>query len=166
MIRGLLSILSLLNMLALPGLVSAQEPPPTLDELTLRPGDTITWSPTAPHRLRFGGTVTHNNIEVKLTPFSDVQKILDVSPALKADAQGVALAETGAKVTAKVKADAATSGVSEFFFTCGFTPHTGLMVTVPFKIAPSKGEPARNVEIVSANPPRWILKSDKKLTRP
>jgi hypothetical protein len=148
------------------GLLSAQEQAPTPDDLTLRPGDTITWSPSPPHRVRFGGTVTHNNTAVKLTPFEDVQKILDISPPLSADPQGVALADVGATVTAEVKKDAATAVVPEFFFTCGFIPHTGLMVTVPFKIMPSDGRPVRNVQIVSANPPRWILKIEKNLTRP
>lgn len=170
MAKMFLWILSLVALLAVSaGPVSAQEPPPTPDDLILRPGDTITWSPSAPHRVRFGGTVTTPNGTVTLTPFGDVQKVLDISPPLTADAQGVALAPTGAQVTATVKAGAATSGVSEFFFTCGFNLHTGLMVTVSFKIAP-----ARNVEIVSAdNPPRWLLKppppppqGNKKLTRP
>jgi hypothetical protein len=168
MVRTLLRVLSLLGTLAVGlGLLSAQEPAPTPDDLTLRPGDTITWSPSPPHRVRFGGTVTHNNTAVQLTPFADVQKVLDINPPLSADPQGVTLAEVGATVTAKVKNDAATAGVPEFSFTCGFPPHTGLMVTIPFKIMPSDGRPARNIQIVSANPPRWILKAeDKNLTRP
>jgi len=168
MVRTLLWVLSLLGTLALSlGLPSAQEPAPTPDDLTLRPGDTITWSPSMPHRVRFGGTVTHNNTQVTLTPFSDIQKVLEFSSPLSADPQGVALADSGVAITAKVKSDAATSGVPEFFFTCGFIGHTGLMVTIPFKITPSDGRPARNIQIVSANPPRWILKGeDKNLNKP
>jgi plastocyanin len=171
--KTLISILIFLGALTVgPGSLLAQEPPPTPADLTLRPGDTITWSPNAPHLVRFGGTVTHKGAQVVLTPFSDVQKVLDISPPpLTVDAQGVALAGSGQKVTATVKTDAPTSGVAEFFFTCGFVPHTGLMVTVPFKIAASSGQPARNVQIVSvsAGTPRWVLKTpqgDKNLTRP
>jgi hypothetical protein len=170
MTKNLLAALGLTALLTVGlGPLLAQEPAPTQDDLTLRPGDTITWAPSPPHRVRFGGTVSHNG-NLALTPFADVQKVLNISPALVADAQGVALGDTGATVTATVKSDAATSGVSEFFFTCGFPPHTGMMVTVPFKVAPPiAGQPPRNVQIVSANPPRWVLKTaqgDKKLTRP
>jgi hypothetical protein len=114
---------------------------------------------------------------LSLTPFADVQKVLgDFNPNLSADAGGIATtAQGGVKVTAKVKADAATSGVSEFFFTCGFLPHSNQMVTVSFKIAPSTGQAPRNVQIVSApDPPlRWVLqttpgdpKGDRSLKRP
>src|SRR5262249_7599853 len=141
----------------------------TPDDLTLRPGDTIRWPPSPPHRVRFGGTVTHNNTSITLTSFSDVQKVLDISPPLSADPQGVAVAAAGATVTAKVKDNAATGGVPAFFFTCGFPPHTGLMVTVPFTIAQSDGRPVRNVQIVSGDPHKWLLKTpqgDKDLLRP
>jgi hypothetical protein len=57
--------------------------------------------------------------------------------AKHADPQGLAFADAGATVTAKVKNDAATAGAPEFSFTCGFILHTGLMVTVPFEIMPS-----------------------------
>jgi hypothetical protein len=60
---------------------------PTPDELTLRPGDTITWTVNGPHRLRFGGTVG----SVVLPPFDEVTKLLDLDPALTADANGVAI---------------------------------------------------------------------------
>jgi hypothetical protein len=70
-------------------------------------------------------------------------------------------------VKATVKSSA-TAG-AEFFFTCGFPPHNALMTTVSFKIAAPNGQPARQVEIVSANPPKWVLKTaggDKDLKRP
>ena len=119
---------------------------PTPDELTLRPGDTITWTVNGPHRLRFGGTVG----SVVLPPFDEVTKLLDLDPALTADANGVAIGpSTPVKATVK---SSATAG-AEFFFTCGFPPHNAVMTTVSFKIAAPNGQPARQVEIVSANPP-------------
>ena len=140
---------------------------PTADELTLRPGDTITWTVSPPHQLRFGGSVTHNGAPLPLTPFATVQTLLDLNPALTAGADGIALGPTGVgtKVTATVKSSA-TAG-SEFFFTCGFGPHNNLMVTIPFKIAAASGPP-RQIEIMSAMPPRWVLKTatgDKNLNR-
>jgi plastocyanin len=152
----------------------AQEPAPTPTELTLRPGDTITWTPEPPHRVRFGGSVTHGGT-LALTPFAEVEKILDITPKLTAGADGIARAGTGEKVTAKVKADADKAGVPEFFFTCGFDPHRNIMVTRSFTIAPSTGQPARDVQIgpPDSGTPRWILHTtpgnaagDKNLTRP
>jgi hypothetical protein len=168
MLRKIIFAVCLAVVVAAATPLTAQEPAPSPDELILRPGDTITWTPSSPHRLRFGGTVTHSGAPLTLTPFSDVQKVLEINPPLTADSTGVALGGTGAVVNATVKSDAATSGVAEFFFTCGFPAHTGLMVTVPFTVQARNGQPQRNVQIVSANPPRWILKDspDKKLTRP
>jgi plastocyanin len=169
MSKTLLAIFAVSGLLAI-GVppASAQEPVPTPAELTLHPGDTITWTTSGPHRLRFGGSVTHNGAPLTLTSFADVQKVLDITPPLTADAQGIARAPSGTTVTAKVKTDAATQGVSEFFFTCGFDPHKDLMVTVSFQIAASSGDAPRTLQINSANPPRWVLKDtpDKNLTRP
>jgi hypothetical protein len=158
----------------------AQEPPPDSAELILRPNDTITWTVSGPHRLRFGGSVSHGGAPLALTTFADVQNILDLNPTLTADGSGVALGPTApaggeVKVTGKVKASAAAG--AEFFFTCGFPPHNGLMVTRSFKIAAADGQPARQIEIVAAphvppppgGGPRWLLKTaagDKNLTRP
>jgi plastocyanin len=154
--------------------VSAQEPAPTPAELTLRPGDTITWTPDPPHRVRFGGSVAHGGT-LALTPFAEVEKILDITPKLTAGSDGIARAGTGEKVTATVKADADKAGVPEFFFTCGFPAHPDIMVTVSFKIAAAAGQPARDVRISPADSgtPRWLLHTtpgnaagDRKLTRP
>jgi hypothetical protein len=170
--KKLLSVLTFIAPFALGlGPAFTQEPPPTPAELTLHPGDTITWSFQTPHRLRFGGTVTHSGANLALTPFADVQKVLeDFEPPPPAESGGVVRWPTGpdGKVAAKVRADTSTPPVTEFFFTCGFDPHTGLMVTVPFKIEPGTGQPARHLQIISANPPRWVLKGapDKKLSRP
>ena len=152
--------------------LSAQTPPATADDLTLRPGDTITWAPTAPHKLRLGGPpVTHSGAQVTLTPFTDVLKVLDVTPTLTADAQGIATTPGVTQVTATVRPDAATSGVTAFNFTCGFPPHYGLMVTVPFKIVPKSNppQPAKSLQIVPASGPIWVLKTpqgDRRLTLP
>src|SRR5690349_1253541 len=101
---------------------AAPQASPTPEELTLHPGDTLTWTTTAPHQLRFGGSVTHGG-PLALTPWTDVQKVLDVQQSPTVDGQGVARWPSGTPVTATVKADAATSTVKEFFFTCGFNPH-------------------------------------------
>ena len=74
------------------------------------------------------------------------------TPPLTADGSGIALGPTApgggeVKVTGKVKASAAAG--AEFFFTCGFGPHNGPMVTRSFKIGPD-GQPARQIEIVAA----------------
>ena len=188
MSKTALGILSALAMLAANSgsLSAAEEPPASAAELTLHVGDTITWTPEAgsQHRLRFGGTVTlDGGATLELTKFTDVQKVLDnFNPAPpSADPDGVVSWPAATPVTAKVKADTGTPAVTEFFFTCGFGPHTGRMVTVPFKIVPAvSGQPARNVQIVSvhgapspSNPLRWILQTkpgdstgDRSLRRP
>lgn len=152
--------------------LSAQVSPPTPDDLTLHPGDTITWTPANPHKVRFGGPAEkHGATTVALTPFSDVQKVLTLQPALTANAQGIATTPGSTPVTAKVKPDAATSGVTGFDFTCGFAPHYGLMVTVPFKIVPNTipPQPARTLQIGVAGGPIWVLNTpqgQKRLTLP
>jgi hypothetical protein len=104
--------------------LSAQVLPPTPDDLTLHPGDSITWTPFAPHKARFGGPdVMHNGKTESLTPFSDVQKVLVLDPALTAN---------------------------------------GNANTVP-------PQPAKNLQIVPASGPIWVLKTpqgDKRLTVP
>jgi plastocyanin len=150
----------------------AQEQPASPAELTLRVGDTITWTPQAPHRVRFGGSVG----PLALTKFSDVQKVLENfnPPPPPADADGAVIWPGGAVVSAKVKADTGTPAVTEFFFTCGFPPHNNLMLTATFKVeAAVAGQPARNIQIVSANPPHWVLQTtpgnpagDRSLKRP
>ena len=157
-----------------PALASAlaEDQNPTSEEVTLRPGDKITWTPTNPHRVRFGGTITVNDAEVRLTSFSDVQKVLkDFNPQLTVDAEGIALGPPGGKVTATVREEADQSGVSSFFFTCGFPPHRVAMVTTDFLIAPGSGNNhARDVQIRSSNNPlAWMLRGadgDRPLTRP
>jgi plastocyanin len=170
MSKVLLWVLGVVGILAMAGgpLMAQVEPAPTAEELTLRPGDTISWAPASPHRMRFGGTVTHKGAPLPLTTFAALENLIEITPKLTPDANGIALAGPGEKVTASVKSTAAPGG--EFFFTCGFPPHTGMMVAVAFKIAAATaGQPARNIEIVSANPPRWLLKTpggDKSLNRP
>jgi hypothetical protein len=155
--------------------LSAQAPTP--GDLTLHPGDKITWSPLTVHRLRFGGSVTHNNGSLALTPFADVQKVLTFDPldppfdTVKDPGGDFVRAGEHQTVTATVNPPA--PGVSEFFFTCGFNPgHANVMVTVSFKIeaAPAGAQP-RNVQITTGTglPLRWVLKTpdgDKSLSRP
>jgi hypothetical protein len=177
MSKALLNVLSLIGMLALvqsPLLAADTNTPLSEADLTLRPGDKIIWSPSGVHRLRFGGKVRTDTIT--LTSFADVKKILDIDPINPDFATVGDFVRAGAaqKVTATVKADAHTSGVSEFFFTCGVnSDHANDMVTVSFKIAaPQQGGNAqsRTAEIDAVDGPRrWRLKTtegEKKLTRP
>ena len=155
-----------------PARLAAQEPAPTPEDLTLRPGDTVTWTPSRPHLVRFGGTVNIGGESLTLTPFADVTQVLeDFSPRLTAGPNGIATAPAGASVSATVRDDAPSHEVSEFFFTCGFRPHVNRMVTVSFTIAPSiEGHAPRTIQIESANGPfRWLLRIDDRtldLTRP
>jgi hypothetical protein len=153
-------VLSLAGLLVLgPTPLLAAEPPPPADQLILHPGDTITWTTTTPHQLRFGGSVQSG----PLTPFTVVQEILDLSPPPTVN-NGVATWSSGTKVTGKVKQTAQKD--AQFFFTCGFPPHSNFMVTVAFTGAASSGT-ARNLEIKSANNPiRWVLDGKYDLNRP
>jgi hypothetical protein len=149
-----------LSLLALGSTPLSAQPAPTPDDLALHPGDTITWTPVTPHKVRFGGVAG----TVTLTPFSDVQKVLkDITPSLTADSQGIATTPAGGvKVTATVQLDASVPNGSEFFFTCGVPQHSAGMVTVPFKVTPRTGQPVRNVQIVTPDDGsrKWILKTD------
>jgi hypothetical protein len=109
-----------------------------------------------------------------------VQQLLDLDASVTPGADGIALGPTApsggeAKVTGKVKTSAQAG--AEFFFTCGFPPHNGPMVTRSFKIAAADGQPGRQIEIVAgphvppppAGGPRWLLKTaagDRLLARP
>lgn len=167
---NLVRLLSLAGILVFhAGPLAAQEPPPTVAELILKPGDKITWTVNSPHRVRFGGAVVHGGAPFVLTSFSEIEKLFDFQPALTAGPDGVALGPTGqnVKVTATVK-NSAVAGTT-FAFTCGFAPHNNSMLTVPFKIAAPDGQPVRQLEIRSEMPPRWLLKAaagDKKLSLP
>ena len=88
MSKTLLSMLSFVGMLAIaPAALLAAEiqTPLTEEELTLRPGDTITWTPVTVHRIRFGGKVRPDNTDfptnnnVQLPSFTDVKKVLDIA---------------------------------------------------------------------------------------
>jgi hypothetical protein len=180
MSKTFLGALSAFAMLAATSgaLLAAEEQRASPVELTLLVGDTITWTPQVPHRLRFGGSVTHNG-PLALTKFSDVEKVLENfdPPPPPAGADGVVSWPAATPVTAKVRADAATPAVTEFFFTCGFGPHNSPMVTATFKVEPAlPGQPARNIQIISAHdnaPIRWVLQTtpgnatgDRSLLRP
>jgi hypothetical protein len=167
--RVLLRVTMVLAGFGIVGASPAAQTGSTPEELTVRPGDTLNWTILSPHRLRFGGSVTVNGKPLALTSFADVQKVLDLSPAPTVDAQGVAMWAVGAEVTGTVKKDAPASGVKEFFFTCGFDPHAPMMVSVSFTVAAAGTAPARMVDISSATPPKWIMKTplgNKDLKRP
>src|SRR5687768_16168175 len=100
--------------LFLTGPLYAQEKPPAAEDLILRPGDTITWLPSAPHRVRFGGTVQTKSGPVTLTPFEDIKNLLDISPTLSPEPKAdFVRAAPGAQVKGKVKAGADKSKVPE-----------------------------------------------------
>lgn len=182
MFKPFVSTLSLIGMLALaPPLLAAEiATPPTEEELTLRPGDTITWSPSGVHRIRFGGKVRPNatdfptNNNVQLPSFTDVKKVLNITPITPDfDVDGdVAKAGGAQKVVATVRDNAQTLGVPALIFTCGFSNgHANDMVTVSFKFAAAAAPPApRNIEIITANggaTHRFLLKTpagEKNLT--
>lgn len=163
---GMLGLVAMISMGAAP-LFAAEEPPAKPEDLILRVGDTITWTPEpgSQHRLRFGGTVTINGAPLELTKFADVQRVLEnFSPTPPAvDANGVVSWPAATRVTAKVKADSGTPAITGFFFTCGFNPHSPIMVTVAFKVQPAAADqPARNIQIISAhddNPRRWVIQT-------
>lgn len=147
------------------GMVLAQDLPAPGD-LTLRSGDTITWTPAGPHRLQFGGTftVTIGNTAktFTLTAPADIEKVLtNFTPPLPpkpASGPDVRVFPKATKVTATVKTDFGTPSVSQFLFTCG--AHPDIMVTVPFSIAPAAaGQPARAVQIISDPSLQWLLKT-------
>jgi signal peptidase I len=178
MLKALFLAISALGVLTFGSMSLLAQPAPTGDDLTLHPGDTITFSPLTVHRVRFGGSVTQNNANLSLTSFGDIQKVLNIdpiSPPFETVGDFVRAGQ-GQKVTATVKPDALTSGVPEFLFTCGFNQtHANEMVTVSFKIvAAPAGTPQRQVQITTNNDPpapnhRWVLKTpggDKSLTRP
>ena len=122
---------------------------PTAEDLTLHPGDTITWTPIGPHRVQFGGD--------DVTPFSEVETILEsIEPELTANADDVAGAPIGTVVTATVRADAAEG--AQFNFTCGV--HPAVMVTVPFVVGTAmEGQEPRDVQIRSSGF-AWVLEKD------
>ena len=114
----------------------------------LRPGDTIEWVPTTPHHLQLGSA--------GLTPLTDVDKILTVSPAPASDAGGVRTWSGGQAVTATVKGNADMQGVAYFVFTCG--GHPVLMKSQPFTIeSKSAGQKPRTFRIRSDVSLKWIL---------
>jgi hypothetical protein len=93
---------------------------------------------------------------VNLTSFSDIQKILDLNPPPPPpDPSGIVSYAAGQVVKATVKPNAVGS-VTEFNFTCGFVPHYGLMVTVPFKIV--AGQSPKNLQIETPGI-FWALKT-------
>jgi hypothetical protein len=163
--RMLASVVGLAGLLVLGSApLLAAEPPPPADQLILHLGDTITWTPTSPHQLRFGGSVRFNNQPLQLTSFAVVQGILDFNPpAPPPDKDGIVKWPAGTKVTGTVKQTATVGG--QFFFTCGFPQHSNVMVTVPFTVATASGAPG-NREIKSANGPiRWVLDGKYDLNR-
>ena len=145
---------------------------PTPEELTLRPGDTVTWIPAPQHSLRFGGNVTHNGKPLALTAPADIEALLtNFKPPLPPkpkSGEDTRVFRPGEKVTATVSADAAKHKVAEFFFTCGVHPNP--MVTMSFVIKPAGADQMpRTVEIDGGPGFVWFLKTptgNKSLKRP
>jgi hypothetical protein len=160
MTRALFHVLALLAWLAGgSAMLWAQELPPSKEELTLRPGDSIRWAPSAAHQVQFGGGTINGK---PMTPFATVQAILELPPSLKADGDGIALVDQGQPLSAKVKADAQVGAT--FNFTCGIHNE---MIALPFTIAAAVPGQTQNVLIVTAEGPRrWVLKIDRRLSPP
>lgn len=138
------------------------QPPAAPADLIVRSGDTITWTPVGVHRVRFGGTLASST----LTPGTDIEKVLTKFtpplPAKPASGEDVRIYPAATKVTAVVKAGADTQGVPSFFFTCGFQPHSPIMITVPFVIQPAvAGQAPRTIEIISdpTGALQWLVKT-------
>jgi plastocyanin len=125
---------------------------PTPDDLTLRPGDTITWSGPG-HVVQFGGSAAG----VTLTPLADVQKILTFTPPLDVnDGAGFSTKDQVPLVTAKLNANADQQGVSAFDFICAI--HAPLMHSRPFTVAPKAGHLDRTVKIKAVGT-SWMLET-------
>jgi hypothetical protein len=139
-------------------------------DIELHPGDKIIFKPQSIHRVRFGGKVRGGALT--LTSFSDVQKILDFDAGLFEAKDDFFRAGAAQQVSATVKANADTSGVPEFFFTCGANAvHGDQMVTIALKIA--AGASSGTFEVTTKNVPAphsWQIKTPlgdtKDLARP
>jgi hypothetical protein len=166
MSKGRLTSVAIVSILGLSVATLLGQGKPTAADLTLRPGDTITWTPAGPHKVQFGGTVTVNvggqSTTITLTSPTDIEKVLtNFSPALPpkpASGPDVRIFPAATKVTATVRPDAAAQSVSGLTFTCG--AHPNLMATVPFTFAAAAaGQPSRQAEIVSDPSFQWFLKT-------
>jgi hypothetical protein len=125
---------------------------PTLEQLTLRPGDKIIWTDlSGGHLVQFGGGA--------LKPLADIKRVLTFEPPL--DEKGeMGFSQQGGNpmLTATVTADATQSGVAAIDFTCGAHPPS--MRSRPFVIAPREGQPVRELKInAKSNPNNWELET-------
>src|ERR1700694_1072786 len=138
---------------------AAAQAGPTPEDLTLRPGDTITWSGPG-HVVQFGGSAAGGTtLPPPLTPLSDVQKVLSFTPALELSSDGKSGFSTKDQtplVSAKVNANADQQGVSAFDFICVI--HAPSMHSKPFTIAPKDVHADRVVKIKSAGT-KWMLET-------
>jgi plastocyanin len=156
MFKRLLAGIGFVVMLATGPTGLSAQPAPSPEDLTLHPGDTITWTPGPPHGVQFGGVQG-------VSAFTAVKAILDFGNAnLPESPPGVAKGGQNVVVNATVKADAAVGAV--FNFTCQV--HNN-MISLPFKIAAAVPGQKRDVQIVGATGPnRWVIKVDRKLGPP
>lgn len=130
---------------------------PTDDDLTLRPGDRVVWSaPDGGHSVLFGGLPV-------LTALADVQLVFDFSPALAPPTSptpkpgGESAVGGSPMLTAVVKANAETAGISTIDFTCGI--HRGGMRSKKFKIV-ADGKPSREIRIKpDPNGLNWLMET-------
>jgi hypothetical protein len=137
-----------IGLLAMPLSVGFAQTISTPVDRVLRPGDTIQWVPATPHHLQLGSA--------GLTPLTEVDKILTLSPAPASDAGGVRTWGWGQAVTATVKANADMQGIAYFVFTCG--GHQVLMKSQPFTIeSKPAGQNPRTFSIRSDPTLKWIL---------
>jgi len=155
--KSLLCVIGLFGLLAASSGPLSAQPAPTPADLTLHPGDTITWTPTSTHGVQFGG-------RTDVTTFTAIQGLLTLDPPPTANAQGAAQAGLGKTLKATVKSDAVAG--STFNFTC--QAHPSDMVTVQFKIEAGAGGQSHDITTPGATK-KWILKTatgDKNLNKP
>lgn len=146
-LAGLLAFI-IAALLPIPGVAQ-----PTPEQLTLRPGDKIIWiDASGGHLVMFGGLAN-------LRPLADIEKVLTFDPPLSiSDQTGVSQQGGDPMLTATVKLDAAQSGVADINFTCA--AHPGSMRSRPFTIAPTNGQPLRELKIhARSNPNNWELET-------
>ena len=124
------------------------------DDLTLRPGDTIIWSDSSGmHGVGFGIAETTTAPDVmKVLEFPDPQYSLNISPS----SPNIGMSRQGGlpMLKAKVREDAAASGVSELKFTCYIH---NFMVSQSFTVAEkAPDKPPREIKIVTSGF-QWVL---------
>jgi hypothetical protein len=117
----------------------------------VKQGDTITFTMSTAHSLRFGGSIDDGATgkPVPLTPVEKIKTLLQFKPDIPAGGEF----EAGATITTTVLATAAPG--EEFRFACGI--HLGDMLSEPLKIE-AAGAASQSFAIRAAGGFKWLLK--------